>query len=557
MIKYNLIINYGNKKLMNNSLSLKIIKIFILILSLMTSSLHAKEGFTRDTGFDPDNLSDGDKTLSETYEHQGYTDRAKEELCDKAQHGDTTEWYNTTNETESVNPCEQSADKIDVLWGITPQTAEIMMKAVAMVFQMGSSYKVKTTTPPVEAGGKPTEKEEKKDDYCRYIAMATEAVAMAKQQIDQATNKLDDTDDTSQVEALYRTRESHTSRASNSKIQAAGWGLTAGCYTVQLAMNAASMVKAIDIIIMSAKIGLSTFATIFYIRSIARHEAYADAINDIIKEMPKKGECNPITENHCFCAEPETMNDPEHCAANIRQRQIAQGKRVACVDSRGQGDPNCNCLTSNSCYDKTYMNMLGGGVTFGNSAEKVAGKNVAELSRGNVGALIASGETGAQNALKKVLRKSKSLIGKLPRSKSLNSRNKSIAREIAATGIHPRLAALAASVKTPPGAKKFASKFRDQIGSGKFDPSKYKKKRNRTIRLSGGRGLRGNLSSNKRRKKKGNKAQKITSKKGNILSYAEKAQQSAQISQRPEKNIFQIISRRYQISGWKNVEIKE
>ena len=58
-------------------------------------------------------------------------------------------------------------------------------------------------------------------------------------------------------------------------------------------------------------------------------------------------------------------------------------------------------------------------------------------------------------------------------------------------------------------------------------------------------------------KKKRNKVQKITSKKGNILSYAEKAQQSAQISQRPEKNIFQIISRRYQISGWKNVEMKE
>ena len=47
-----------------------------------------------------------------------------------------------------------------------------------------------------------------------------------------------------------------------------------------------------------------------------------------------------------------------------------------------------------------------------------------------------------------------------------------------------------------------------------------------------------------------------SSSNGEILNFAQKAQAGAQISNRKDSSVFDIISRRYQVSAWRRLELE-
>ena len=90
-------------------------------------------------------------------------------------------------------------------------------------------------------------------------------------------------------------------------------------------------------------------------------------------------------------------------------------------------------------------------------------------------------------------------------------------------------------------------------------PSSFKAAKNtqdNVLTFQGGKGI----TQKKTRKIAGQKPSKTGSSKGSysqqVLNFAKAAQQTAQISEDKDRHIFKIISRRYQISGKRRLQIK-
>ena len=109
-------------------------------------------------------------------------------------------------------------------------------------------------------------------------------------------------------------------------------------------------------------------------------------------------------------------------------------------------------------------------------------------------------------------------------------------------------------------------KNRAMIASSGFSPRRYTsyKKRssgsNKVLRFGGGSALR-KQQTYKKRTSSGflsNLRRKKTSKShsAKVMRFAKRAQEQAQISTNKERPIFDIISRRYKVSGWKRLEVQ-
>lgn len=500
--------------------------------------------------YDPENLTDTEKEISEKFVHQGIIDDKMKELC---------------NGREMEQACAGQEVKHDFM-GMDTKLVEALSKAYTAVVGAGlgggeftargasdakATADTKTDTNAASKDGKYKEgkddKDGKQEDYCKYIAIATEVIALFQQEqeqknlSDQPTNA-----DTAQKDMLLRAARSHEERAENAKIQRNGWGITAACYTGMIAFAEVDWN-------LGLKLASSYLMTAFFQNEVKHHEEYRDKVLAIATKLPGRGDCNPITERDCYCTHETTKNDPQYCTPYLHQAAIAATSiRTTCVNNNMKADPQCSCRATRTCFDQTFLKLTGD--DWSGSAKGLQ-KPVTSMMNGEM--LDGAGDLGAingQNAINSALRK----LDAQAKPTTLTNKDKGVAKAINNLGIPAKLAGLLSQAPSSAKGNNFANGV--QASGGSYSAMDYSggnsgNDRNRVLSFSGGDALGSRRArSNNNSSKNNRKAKKAAS--AEVLRFAEKATREADINKDPSKPIFEIISRRYQISAPRRLELE-
>jgi hypothetical protein len=508
------------------------------------------------------NLTDQEKQLSENYIHQG---KANQIITD-----------NCKNDMSSV--CAGNEGKHKFL-GMDPNLVKAVSQAYAMFGAMaGDSLggiskgdaalkqdkkDLGTTTDKPDANAATSKADKKANDYCKFIPTLTEGVATAVQMAKSKELAAEEigNGDTAQKDALLKAAKSHDSRAKMAQIQAAGWWGGAACYGVNAATGQFAADKNLII-----KMGAATLLGAFYQSEVSANKDYADKTRAIANQIPGKGDCNPITDNLCYCSQPSTENDPTYCLKDLHKKTIATTSyRVACTDSNLKIDPQCTCEKSNSCFETFLDNQSEGslnlsGIGFGNSPFV----GVRSLARGELvgGTLNNSAYDKTSAIAKKALRE---LASKLPAENiNLTKDQKALADSMVLKGIPANVASMMAANPPSAGAMSAAMAKIGGASSGVQEVGSGSRPSN-VLDFSGGNGLgyKGATTKNSGdddilAKIKGGGGKGAMNSK--VLEFAQRAENQArqvgQIRKGDNTPLFEIISMRYQTSGRRLLEVE-
>jgi hypothetical protein len=553
----------------NNTTGREIIHTLLVVglsLSLSTSNVFAQALTQTRTGpsANLENLNDADKKLSESYVHDGLSQRTYLEQC---------------GASDELKRACQGMDVDPKIVGIRASMIQAMSKAYTMVIGAGGGGGLEMNKPEAGAnatGGENTAaggdapggtdaansgSKEKQDntDYCKYVAAGTEAIALVQQQVAQQNlNSIPANGDTAQKELLYKAARSHGERAQQSKIQFGGWGATTVCYGAMMARPAVSKSAWQNWL----KLGASGLMTAFYHKLYTEHEKYEKKVKEIADMLPGKGDCNPITEKHCYCAQPETKFDPTHCAAQIHKKKIAENSyRVACLDENLKTDTACKCAETDTCYDKVLSSQIDAmGL---NNYIKAGVAPFQSMAKGELkGGTLNTGSTSQSAMARRALEQA---APHLPRSTvSLTEAQKEDAKEMQAMGLPAAMAAQLAGLPMTAEAQKNMSRFENgdvPMGNVPTFSGFNTGSKNNVINYGGASGMNNRRTASSNNSNPFNKLQKGqgSGRSGETInygSYAEKAQKTAEINKGDNRLIFEIISRRYQVSGWKRLDIE-
>ncbi|MFT6068395.1 MAG: hypothetical protein ACJAT2_000162 [Bacteriovoracaceae bacterium] len=498
------------------------------------------------------NLTDAEKRLSEEFVHDGKALREQKEACDAL---------------EDPDACRGSEPKSKFM-GIDSTMVKAISQMYSLVIGMGESglSNKNTMNPPKKAKGgtktetKPADKgKEDKDsteDYCKYIAVAIEGYAFFAQTQSAKVANIPEGQTTSQKEVLYKAARSHKDRAKTHTVQEVGWGATTACYIGMLSMTPASWANWGNV----AKLAASTTMYFFFRDQADLNKEYYKKIKKIADDLPGKGDCNPVTEKDCYCGEEETMNDPNVCLPELHKQKVKLGNyRVACLDAQGKVDPKCTCIDANACLDNKFMSQVKP-FGFGSAFHSAATKPLSNLARGQLTAGdISSSQNGSQNAfIKKGLR---DIASKVPSAGQLTSAQQKTVSGLNDLGLPPQLGATFS--KAPVTASLNGNSFKGRYLGARSARRSYAraKKRGNVLNFSGGRGSRKKVARktsgnqfNKYLKKFGKKGKGRSSSK--VLNYSDQAMRDADINKDKSRPIFEIISRRYKVSGYKRLNIE-
>jgi hypothetical protein len=552
----------NNEKYYNQALQNPSVKAGAVVRPSADSAMtQTPDGPARSTEF---NLTDAEKRLSEEFVHDGKALRQQKEECDKL---------------DDPSACRGSEPDSKFM-GIDAGMVKVLSQMYTMVVGLGesglshentmssgsdaagteasNSATNDTTAAGSDADSTADSEKDSTDDYCKYIAVAVEAVSMFQQTQAGKVAAIPAGQGTAQKEILYKAARSHKDRAKIHKMQFVGWGATTACYVGMLTMTPASPYNWGNI----AKLGAAAFMTAFFADQAGENEKYYEKVKEIADNLPGKGECNPVTDKDCYCSEEETMNDPKVCLPELHAQRVKLGNyRVACVDAQGKVDPKCTCIDSNACLDSKFMSQIKP-FGFGNAFHTAATKPISNLARGQLtSGDISSATNGAQNAfIKKGLN---DIAGKIPDTGQLSAAQQKTVSDLNGFGLAPKLAA--SFVKAPITAKLGNSnsfKGRYLVSKKPYRRSfSRSNKRGNVLNFSGGRGSRKKVS----RSTSGNQYNKYLKKmnkkgggnnKGKVLNYNDQAIKSADINRDTSRPIFEIISRRYKVSGYKRLSIE-
>lgn len=480
-------------------------------------------------------LTDQERFDSQVFVHQGLSQRKMDEKCE---------------ELDDPNACK-GRGKTKFL-GVDSNLVQTVAKAYSVIGGMmgmsGDAFDFELKEP--NADGDKTRK-----NYCTMIPAVGEMLAMFTQQTAQNTiDKQPMTQETKQKETLYRAARSHEARHDSAKIQSVVWLATTTCYGAYIAAGGISINWKVI-----AQAGAAFFLWQFWRSEAKQQKDYADEIKRIASELPGKGDCNPHTENHCYCSQKETKYDPVHCMPQLHKRAIANNSfRIPCADKDMKPDASCDCISRDACFDQEFFSEMStpGFVQFAKSS---TGKNVGKLMRGELTSGALSGATTGNSATRKLLN---DLASEVDENPSLNKGGLGVADEFEKAGIPKPIARLIASRPT-------TSKAKNRVAGLSADLNKSRKKFSVAKKSKGTGVLRFNSATGKvgpRSKKKGTnynalfnkfkKKKKNSRNRNSVLKFAKKAQGQAQITRNKDRPLFEIISRRYQVSGWRRLEIQ-
>ena len=560
-------------------MKMRLLATFLLIVSVSTHYSYSQAIDDSDTGkINPEDLTDQDRHTSENYIHEGLANRTKTELCGE--------------NSDSQKACDgQAAEK--KFMGMNPSMVGALSKAYTLVIgtsSLGSKLvtqaesdkkaadkkaaegnDTKTEAPAetkpdpnsesvAEDGAGDTGKKKEKtdnDDYCRYIPLVTETVATFQQQSSGDSIKdIPTNQDTAQKDNMYKVAMSHEDRADISKMQMTGWGASTACYAAMMARPSISKSAWQN----WAKLAASGLMASFFKSQVDAHEDYAGKVRTIADKLPGKGDCNPITDRACYCAQEETMYDTNHCSDEIKTRALAQAQdlSVTCVDSKLKADPNCNCVTSDTCYSKTFEHNVSGldlsGAFKTNVLDPVGSLSKGVLKSGK----LESGDSKLFAISQRELKKAKKYLAK---NKNLSKAQTAEAKAFEKLGLDKSMAQRLASLPTTPEMKKNQGLIR-RAGYSPNRRRTYRRSNNsnsKVLTFGGGSGLKNKKYYKKRNSPnylKGLRKKKTSKASGKVLKFAQRAENQAQISSHTDKPIFDIISRRYKVSAWKRLELK-
>ncbi len=476
-------------------------------------------------------LTDQEKRTSEEYLHQGLIQRTAKEECSKGKNKDACEGKSAS--------------------ALGSSQKDAMVDAVAKMYTMFIGFSDGKLDRTDEAIKSSEDKEKETTDYCSKIPVATEFVAQAHQQVSQ--NNIEKTNikpGTEQRERLYQAARTHGARADTAKIQVIGWGGSTACYVGMTTVGGVQPNKKTLL-----KMAASAVLTAFYAKQKSAHEDYEKRVNNIAKSLPGEGDCNPVTDRNCYCAQPETKNDPQYCLPQIFARQQTKLQQTACVNKNIKADPNCLCQKDNSCFQVEFLdlNSNGGLRSFVSSSNAL--KGVGQISNGVIPNVNLNSSGGSLRAARDLLLENEDKLGldepvglltkkQLEEEKALSSLGipKSIARKLAASPASSKAKANRVRFLSTFPRRNYAS-FKRSSGPNTLSFIQGRSKRRKSKKQ--------NPDFSKFMKKK-SRSMAGTS---NILRFGNKAQEAAEISSKEGRPLFEIISMRYKVSGWRRLKL--
>lgn len=526
---------------------------------------------------DQRNLTDHERWMTKNYVHEGYHRRAYEEAC--LEQDDETymacQGLEVDGKVLGIN--RQLVKGLSMMYGLvlgTGVTGDFKKPKVdgegnplssdGEVLTKNSEGKLGTIEKSPDGGEKFHETEQGEDkvpDYCRYVAAGTEALGMANQLRGQEEiNRFPPPPGDEQRDSLFRAARAHKQRSNSAKIQGIGWGATTACYAY---MNFGPSTGAPGWQGL-VKLGAAAALTAFWWDEVNFHKKYADEMKKLARSLPGAGDCNPVDDPQCYCAQPETQYDPKYCitqythANNLPKDSLA----ISCIDDKLQEDPECRCLERNNCYDQViahHFEGLGFGPGFTGGAFSNFNKLMqGELTEGKVSGGSLEGQHRA--ALNRVMSQINDHLGDLP-DQGLSPELESLALDAKKLGVPSRL------------ARKMAS-YSNQTNMGKtFSPGKQDDMSQDDPYLPQvmyfGRpnqfGSHDSFSSsnhqyenpfakflNKDEDERGEDHDRVMHFRGRAL-----AGESAQISRYRDLNLFEIISQRYMRSAGERLDLRD
>jgi hypothetical protein len=390
-------------------------------------------------------------------------------------------------------------------------------------------------------------------DYCMYVAMGWEMVAAALQTAGQQRAQQDSAAlNDPQLAALVNLQEAHRTRKRTATQQAAAYGVVSGCYVAQAFTGVKMDTK--YILKMSAAGGLA----LLYKKKADKHNGAVKRIQEVIDGLPKAGDCNPWTGTSCFCKEKSSQERyagyyQEVCvlnAGNFERPKADLGCTTVAANGNVAFDANCQCRKTNSCGTPSLSfggASLGAGANFMNMANQgMALLDPSNFDEGRLGQFAAD-----MGALSRTV---KTPAGAVP-DVVLTPDQEKVANELQDV-VPPAVARLAA---TSPGGSPPVGGLMDggaQAALSKL-PETFRKKVGDEV----GGGYRQGTGSNRAQTSGPEFAfnfpqpgQQEPTGGVEVVGYAEKALMKADVSNATDTPIFDIISNRYQRSGWNRLQ---
>ncbi len=506
-------------------------------------------------------LTDQEAYDAQNYIHQGKTQELINEGCSQ---GDMVE-------------CDQGrVDEVGEVWGTFGNTMVPIIGSMyskffgAMAMTGGGKLtfsgkgdtptgdKFKNTTPATPEGGAAPDKtyEKKETDLCAFIPQASELVAMAMQQ--SAENQIQQTQPQSganqQIAAFDQLISVHEARAKSANVQFTGFAATGGCYATYITVALASgQAPKWDVY---ARMGASGVLATFYKKKANLHKDYEDKIRKIRDSLPGAGDCNPHTRTHCFCQEDTSAavdpgNYSKYCVPQKYAKRDTPATAMSCVNDKLEEDPNCNCKTTNSCFDET-LKLKANKLSLGNAFASNLG-GTGPLFGGVYDGASLSHLANSRNAFAKKTMKNPKDAPKV----KLNNAQEKAALELNKMGLPPNLAAIGAALPaSATGTAKLMS------GSPSLSAETLKKNPKAIGEVSTLSFAKGGAD---RKKSKGTavnpfgkygfgKKKKEEVGGVDVMQFAAQAQAEAEINKDDGASLFETISRRYRVSGAKKLE---
>jgi hypothetical protein len=524
-------------------------------------------------------LTDEEQMEANDYYHSGLAEKHKTEEC--AENGDLCTNQESGFKSKGMQTMEMMAPMISqaysmILGGSTIKMASGGAKTVTGGANKGNwtpaegggyestqlDAKGNVTTQKMseedmgklEESGNAEDKTEEAQDYCVYIPTATELASQAFQTMsqDNIEQQYEQTDPSAKQKAsLESVKQAQETRAKTATVQTIGWGATGACYIGYAIAGGYTDWK------LYAKIGATALLATFYGFKIAAHKQRAEDIQDIIDGFPKAGDCNPHTETTCFCTEPSSATtDPQNFQKACMPPALANrfnADPFVCVNAKGQTDAECKCKQSNTCID---YKLKSGFASLGLNPSSLAGplKALEPVTKGTGAGELGAAHNKNMAMARKFLKNNKP--SKVPNFR-LSPKQKKLAKAMTKMGIPAIAAAAIASqpVKATPAGGAMAGLRGGSMG-GSFKNKKIReafKKSN--MRFAGSRRGRSSLRSRSKRKSRGRGAKGGSGGSVTIVDdLKRKAASRAEINRNSGKNIFDIITYRYNVSAWKRFE---
>ncbi len=408
------------------------------------------------------------------------------------------------------------------------------------------------------SAAKPEAKETKEEgtDWCIIGAMGYEMVSMAMQnKLQQKGSKSESSIPDAQLRTLVNLKETHKARKKSATYQATAYGLVTTCYAVSLATGQQSFNWKIGV-----KMAGSTLLTTLYMKKAKKHDRLAGKVQKVIDALPKTGECNPWTQSACFCNE-KTSKDiypaeyQEVCILNKGNFDTPLAE-IGCASKASDGtvsyDEQCQCKKTNSCL-RVKVSAINPNVSGAANlmSQMQSGHDLLNSGLYDEAKLNAYSTQAAAMGSKI----SRQIKNPNPEAIQLTAEQKEVAKDLAGL-VTPEIAAKVASAKPEypensiaGGASLGKAQLSNKAATEqtKIGGVKTQYKSNGSNTNSARSNEPGFVMPNLLGKKDSSSAST------EVINFAQKAIENADVSNAPETPIFDIISNRYRHT-WKRLD---